>query len=172
MPKFRAKATTFYDGRLISAGEEFEYSGEPGDNLEPVDDAARSVYEEAAAKRRVEAERIKRSIADAVPGVAFDSTALELKIEQAIGRVNAVEASAKAAAEKAVADIAELDAGLSAVSTKLDALAAQFAALAAQPAPAPAPAPVEPPIAEDPVAETPAVAEPTPADPAPVEQPQ
>lgn len=174
MAKFKAKETTFYDGRLIPAGEVFDYVGEPGDNLEPVDDAARAMFEEAAARRRVEAQRLARGAVS--EGVAVDSSALELKVEQAVGRVNAVEASAKAAADKAVADISELDAAVAALVAKVNGIAAELAAVKAlgdAPAPAPAPEPAPepaPPPAPEPTPEP--APEPAPVEPPPAEQPQ
>lgn len=41
MPKYRVLELSFIDARLVPAGEEIEYAGDPGPNLEPLDDEAR-----------------------------------------------------------------------------------------------------------------------------------
>jgi BMFP domain-containing protein YqiC len=43
MPKYRALETSFISGRIVKEGEEVDYDGEPGPNLEPADDLAKKV---------------------------------------------------------------------------------------------------------------------------------
>jgi hypothetical protein len=53
MPKFRVAHTSFIDNRLVHEGDIVDYDGEPSDNLEPVDKAAKKL---AAATNTPEAE--------------------------------------------------------------------------------------------------------------------
>lgn len=57
MPKYRVLEPSFIEARIIPAGEEIEFFGDPGPNLEPLDDDAREalrvyVEEKEPARRR------------------------------------------------------------------------------------------------------------------------
>ncbi|MBS0323579.1 MAG: hypothetical protein JSR19_06975 [Proteobacteria bacterium] len=56
MPKYRVLELSFIDARLVPAGEEIEFAGDPGPNLEPLDDEAREaqrVYLEVKEPARI-----------------------------------------------------------------------------------------------------------------------
>lgn len=43
MAKYIVKETSFIDGRIVNEGDQIDYAGEPGRNLEAVDGAAKKV---------------------------------------------------------------------------------------------------------------------------------
>lgn len=56
MPKYRVLELSFINARLIPAGEEIEFDGDPGPNLEPLDDEAheaKRVYVEVKEPARI-----------------------------------------------------------------------------------------------------------------------
>lgn len=69
MPKYKVIGSFYYDMRLFNDGETVDYDGEPGDNLAPLDAAARKAKERAGkvappappldAEERAELERLR-----------------------------------------------------------------------------------------------------------------
>lgn len=62
MPKYKVLQKSFIGNRLVEEGETVDYDGEPSDNLEPVDKAAKKVVDSidadaaaAEAAKRLEA---------------------------------------------------------------------------------------------------------------------
>lgn len=45
MPKYKVLQKSFIGNRLVEEGETVDYDGEPSDNLEPIDKAAKKVVE-------------------------------------------------------------------------------------------------------------------------------
>lgn len=50
MPRYRVLATSYIGDRLCEPGQEVDYDGLPGSNLEPLDKAAEKAKKDAATK--------------------------------------------------------------------------------------------------------------------------
>lgn len=48
MARYRVLETTFMNGRILKEGDEVDYEGEPGSNLEPIDKLAQTVVAKLA----------------------------------------------------------------------------------------------------------------------------
>lgn len=158
MPRYKVLTKSFINDQLMEKGREVEFAGEPGDNLEPLDDAARAAV--AAARQR----RADKAAALAVGASAHASKEQLAQMASLIDRVAAVEKRATdalasfearlAAFEATVgpapdlsgfakaSDVTELDAGLQIVSGRVDEIEGTLAELAkTPPAPPAEPAP-------------------------------
>lgn len=63
MPKYRVLEMSFINDRIVQAGEEIEYAGDPDANLEPLDDEGKAIQEhyvnvKEPARRKAMAEQI------------------------------------------------------------------------------------------------------------------
>ena len=169
MARYKVKSKSFIDDRIVEAGTEIEFDGEPGENLEPVDDAAKAAVEAAAERRAAKAEAIKSAVAGTLdPQTADTVQQLIASVQGFAGRLAAVEArtanveaaatpdlsayATKADVEAVRADVGELDTGLTMVSGRVSEVEGTLTALANKPAPATPPAPPAEPVAEQPVA--------------------
>lgn len=174
--QYKTKSPAFINDTMVAEGTVIEFLGEPGDNLEPMNDEARAAVEAAAAKRAAKAAAIKSALSGTLDGATAETVqTLITEVQNFAGRMAAAEAriagveakaapdltgfATKADVEAVKTDVSELDQGLTLVSGRVADVEGVLNTLAAAPAPAPA-APVEPPPAPP--------AEPTPA---PVEQP-
>lgn len=60
MPKYRVLELSFINERLLQPGEEIEFAGDPGDNLEPLDDEAKAARDHFINVK--EPERIRKMV--------------------------------------------------------------------------------------------------------------
>lgn len=172
--QYKTKSPAFINDTMVAEGTVIEFLGEPGDNLEPMNDEARAAVEAAAAKRAAKAAAIKSALSGTLDGATAETVqTLITEVQNFAGRMAAAEAriagveakaapdltgfATKADVQAVKTDVSELDQGLALVSDRVADVEGVLNTLAAAPAPA---APVEPPPAPP--------AEPTPA---PVEQP-
>lgn len=173
MPRYQVATEFFYGDRLYKAGEEVSFPGVPGDNLVPLDDAAKAAVA-AAVTRRAEQAAI---VVSKGSGIGEETEAL---IRALVGRVAALESTQAAPDLSAYvrhtdiapiselisalrADVEEHDVGLTLIQDRLVEVEGLLATLTSS-APAPTePAPVEPTPTEPPAAEPPV--EPYPAPP-------
>lgn len=168
MAKYKTKSQSFINDTLVPADVEVDFDGEPGENLEPVDDAAKEAVATAAARREAKAAAIKSALQGTIdPANAETIQNLITQVQDFAGRLAAAEARV-AQVEGATkpdltpyaqrTDVTELDAGmnilaarvsevegtLNALARKTEATAAAVAEAAAQPT---EPAPTETPSA-------------------------
>lgn len=104
MPKYRVLEMSFIDARLIPAGEEIEFAGDPGPNLEPLDDEAREaqrVYVEVK-----EPARLKKLAETVGAGGISDQEAFAKALAKANAEANA-DVIAKQVAEGIAAAFAQ-----------------------------------------------------------------
>lgn len=181
MPKYKVKARSWIEDRIREVGEEVDFAGEPGDNLEPVDDAALAAVAAVKARREQKAAAIAAGASAILnPETAQQLTAVMTELQQFAGRLAGIEARV-AAAEAGLkpdltpyalrTDVTELDQGMTLLAARVTDVEGTLAALAAKaqvppPPPPAAPAPSAPadPVAPAPV--DPAAPAPAPADPA------
>jgi hypothetical protein len=156
--EYKTKSPAFINDTMVPAGTTINFEGEPGDNLEPLNDEAHAAFATAAARRAEKAQAIKSAIAGTIDPATADSVAalidqvrdFAVRLAAAEARVATVEAKSapdlsayatKADVDAVKADAAELDQGLTLVSSRVSEVEGVLGSLAAQPAPAPAPAP-------------------------------
>lgn len=173
MAQYRVVSEFFYEGTLYKSGAIVDYTGIPGENLEPLDDAARAAV--AAAEQR-RAERMAALRAPVAAGMGEEAQKLLASLIERVGALEAANAARPAinpdafvSEEEFVAfkarvmeDIDELDRGVTLIHDRvaeLENLArpAKQTQPAEQPAEQPeaeAPAPIEEPAApvEEPAA--------------------
>ncbi|TXH12892.1 MAG: hypothetical protein E6R03_12195 [Hyphomicrobiaceae bacterium] len=170
MARYKALGRAFINDVLVEAGTEIEFDGEPGDNLEPVDDAAHDAVEVARKRRSEKAAALATGVGGIVTeemqkllsSVSDGLSALRGEFISIASRVAALEsapagASVDTSAFAAKSDVDELDAGLQIFGGRLDEIEGVLAALSkkAEAPASPTPAPVEEPT---PVADEPAAA--------------
>jgi hypothetical protein len=136
MPRYRVLEKSFIIDRIVEAGEEVEYDGWPGHNLEPLDAAAREKkreYDEEINPARI----AKLRAENPTPGGVEQENLAKLigeAVALAMAAQNAVMASGdatlKAAIAKDRAARAKATNANSAVQAKADAEAAAAAAVA------------------------------------------
>lgn len=84
MPRYRVLELSYFNDRIVQAGEEINYDGNPGNNLEPLDEEA------AAARAKVladEPERIRKLLAAAAPEKASMAEEISKGIAEAIATI-------------------------------------------------------------------------------------
>lgn len=157
MAKYKVKAQSFINDTLVAAGSEIEFAGEPGDNLEPLDDAAKVAVEAAALRREQKAVAIaagasgvmNKDTADQLASIISQLSIVAGNVAGLSARVDALQAVATPDLSKfaAASDVAELDAGLQLVAGRVDEVEGTLAALAAKAPAPPAPQPpADPPV--------------------------
>lgn len=155
MARYKTKSQSFINDTLVPADTEVDFDGEPGDNLEPVDDAAKEAVAAAAARRESKAAAIKSALQGTIdPANAETIQNLITQVQDFAGRLAAAEARV-AAAEAATkpdlsqyamrSDVSELDAGMNLLSSRIAEVEGVQEALAKKVEATPAPAPADTP---------------------------
>lgn len=157
MARYKVKAKSFIDDRLVEEGTEIEYAGEPGENLEPLDDAANAAVAAAAARRAAKADAIKSALAGTIdPKTAENVQTLIGEVQAFASRLAAIEAriaQVEGAARPDLTpyalrtDVSELDAGLTLISGRVAEVEGTLAALAVKVQSPPPPPPADTPSA-------------------------
>lgn len=156
MARYKLKARSFINDTLVEEGTEVEFAGEPGENMEPVDEAAHAAVAAAAERRAAKAAAIKGALqgvidpanAEAIQNLIGQVQAFASAVAGFEARIAAVEALAKAAAPDLSgfakqSDVSELDAGMNLMAGRLaevEGVLAELAKKADVPMPPPAPA--------------------------------
>lgn len=146
MALYRVLAKSFINDQLYEAGAEIEFAGEPGENLEPLDDPAKAAAQAAADRRASKAAAIVSGIERAgneeltalITGLVDKVAVLERRLGDVEARpsvdtggfVTGTDLSALGArVDKLATDVSELDAGLQIVAGRVDEAEGVLAAL-------------------------------------------
>lgn len=142
MARYRVKTKSFINDTIVEEGTEVDYDGQPGDNLEPLDDAARTATAEVQTARDAKA----AAIASGAGALLNEDMATQVagfidKYGEIVARMNALEqkysgltAPDLSTAAKA-SDVAELDAGMDILIGRLNDVEGALNALAAKAVP-------------------------------------
>lgn len=156
MARYKVLIKSFINDQLVEPGAEIEYDGEPGEALEPLDDAAKAAVAAAEERRATKAKVIAAGIEKTgneeltalVSKAVDDIAALGRTVSTFDDRLKAVEAAAGTTIDTsgfaAKSDVDELDAGMQIISGRVDEVEGVLNALAKKVDAAPSPAPAEP----------------------------
>ena len=145
--EYKVKATSFFNDNIVPEGTVIQFDGEPGDNLEPLNDEARAAVAAAAERRAQKAAAIKSALAGSIdPANAETIQRLITEVQGFAGRLAAAEArvanveaasspdlsgyATKAGVETVRGDVGELDQGLMLLTGRVAEVEGVIASLA------------------------------------------